>query len=82
MGQNRSDLFLLLGSRQNGKALLSCYISKELTADGKLNAGAIVRDLGKHIQGGGGGQAFFATAGGKNPDGIEAALASAAQYLS
>ena len=81
MGQNRTDLFLLLGSRQNGKALLSCYISKELTADGKLNAGTIVRELGKHIQGGGGGQPFFATAGGKNQDGIEAALAAAVQYL-
>ncbi|MDC7997486.1 alanine--tRNA ligase [Gilvibacter sediminis] len=81
MGQNRTDLFLLLGSRQNGKALLSCYISKELAADRKLNAGTIVRELGKHIQGGGGGQPFFATAGGKNPDGIEAALTAAAQYL-
>ena len=81
MGQNRDDLFLLLGSRQNGKALLSCYISKELTADGKLNAGTIVRELGKHIQGGGGGQPFFATAGGKNPDGIAAALSAAKSYL-
>ena len=81
MGQNRDDLFLLLGSRQNGKALLSCYISKELTADGKLDAGTIVRELGKHIQGGGGGQPFFATAGGKNPDGIAAALTAAKAYL-
>ncbi|WP_374957887.1 alanine--tRNA ligase [Gilvibacter sp.] len=81
MGQNRTDLFLLLASRQNGKALLSCYISKELAAQGKLNAGTIVRELGKHIQGGGGGQPFFATAGGKNPDGISAALEAASAYL-
>ena len=81
MGQNRDDLFLLLGSRANGKALLSCYISKALTADGKLNAGTIVRELGKHIQGGGGGQPFFATAGGKNPDGIAQALEAAKTYL-
>ncbi|WP_420380013.1 alanine--tRNA ligase [Gilvibacter sp.] len=81
MGQNRTDLFLLLASRQNGKALLSCYISKELAAQGKLNAGTIVRELGKHIQGGGGGQPFFATAGGKNPDGIPAALEAASAYL-
>lgn len=81
MGQNRTDLFLLLASSQNGKALLSCYISKELAAQGKLNAGTIVRELGKHIQGGGGGQPFFATAGGKNPDGIPAALEAASAYL-
>ena len=81
MGQNRTDLFLLLASRRNGKALLSCYISKELAAQGKLNAGTIVRELGKHIQGGGGGQPFFATAGGKNPDGIPAALEAASAYL-
>ncbi|ARV12496.1 alanine--tRNA ligase [Gilvibacter sp. SZ-19] len=81
MGQNRTDLFLLLASRQNGKALLSCYISKELAAQGKLNAGTIVRELGKHIQGGGGGQPFFATAGGKNPDGIPAALEATSAYL-
>jgi alanyl-tRNA synthetase len=81
MGQNRTDLFLLLASRRNGKALLSCYISKELAAQGKLNAGTIVRELGKHIQGGGGGQPFFATAGGKNPDGISAALEAASAYL-
>lgn len=81
MGQNRTDLFLLLASRQNGKALLSCYISKELAGQGKLNAGTIVRELGKHIQGGGGGQPFFATAGGKNPDGIPAALEAASAYL-
>ena len=61
------DLFLLLGSKQDGKAILSCYISKNLVEEKNFNAGKIVRELGKHIQGGGGGQAFFATAGGKNP---------------
>ena len=81
LGQNRENLFLVLASKKGGKPVISCYISKELVAAKDLNAGAIVRDLGKHIQGGGGGQAFFATAGGKNPEGIPAALAAAADLV-
>ncbi|MDX1278514.1 alanine--tRNA ligase [Oceanihabitans sediminis] len=81
LGQNQSNIFLLFATEQNGKALLSCYISKELVAERDLNAGTVVRELGKHIQGGGGGQPFFATAGGKNPDGIETALNEAKSYL-
>ncbi len=81
MGQNKDNLFLLFGTEQKGKALLSCYISKELAASKNLNAGTIVRELGKFIQGGGGGQAFFATAGGKNPAGIEEALSKAKDYI-
>ena len=45
MGQNRKDLFLLFASEKDGKAILSCYISKELANDRKLNAGTIVREL-------------------------------------
>ena len=82
MGNGIDNLFLLFGTTQGGKALLSCYISKELVASKNLNAGTIVRELGKFIQGGGGGQPFFATAGGKNPDGIDEALAKARDYLS
>ena len=81
LGSNYSNLFLLLGSSHNGKAILSCYISKELVAEKELNAGQIVRELGKHIQGGGGGQPFFATAGGKNPDGIKDALKASEDYI-
>ncbi|WP_055444530.1 alanine--tRNA ligase [Lacinutrix himadriensis] len=81
LGENQTNLFLLFATEQNGKALLSCYISKELVAEKGLNAGTVVRELGKYIQGGGGGQPFFATAGGKNPDGIEAALAESKNYL-
>lgn len=82
MGQNKDNLFLLFGTEQNGKALLSCYISKELVASKNLNAGTIVRELGKYIQGGGGGQPFFATAGGKNPSGIDEAIKKTKEYIS
>ncbi|SDH97912.1 alanine--tRNA ligase [Winogradskyella thalassocola] len=81
LGSQFENLFLIFGAENDGKAILSCYISKELVASKGLNAGTIVRELGKHIQGGGGGQPFFATAGGKNPDGIEAALEAAKNYL-
>ncbi|WPY98166.1 alanine--tRNA ligase [Christiangramia sp. OXR-203] len=75
------DLYILFATEQNGKALLSCYISKGLVEKSDLNAGQIVRELGKYIQGGGGGQAFFATAGGKKPEGIDEALQHAKDYL-
>jgi len=82
MGKNHEQLFLLLASDQDGKALLSCYISKDLVTQKGLNAGTIVRELGKYIQGGGGGQPFFATAGGKNPAGIPEALEKARDFIS
>ncbi len=81
LGSQFDNLFLLFGAENDGKALLSCYVSKELVANKGLNAGQIVRELGKHIQGGGGGQPFFATAGGKNPEGIEEALNQAKKFL-
>ena len=81
LGENKTDVFILFATEQGGKALLSCYISKELVASKDLNAGTVVRELGKHIQGGGGGQPFFATAGGKNPAGIQAAIDAAKDYL-
>ena len=81
LGSQFENLFLLFGAENDGKAILSCYISKELVASKNLNAGTIVRELGKYIQGGGGGQPFFATAGGKNPNGIDEALKAAIDYI-
>jgi alanyl-tRNA synthetase len=77
LGGQFEDLFLVFASELNGKAILSCYVSKPLVESHDLNAGQIVRTLGKYIQGGGGGQPFFATAGGKNPAGISEALKAA-----
>ncbi len=81
LGNEIDNLFILFGSNNDGKALLTCYISKELVKERDLNAGQIVRELGKFIQGGGGGQPFFATAGGKKPEGIAEALEKAKEYL-
>ncbi len=75
------NLVAVFGTNQNGKALLSCYISKNLVSEKELNAGQIVRELGKFIHGGGGGQPFYATAGGKNPEGIAEALEAAKKFL-
>lgn len=74
LGQKHDNLFAVLGTEQDGKALLSCYISKPLVEAKGLNANQIIKELGSFIQGGGGGQPFFATAGGKNPEGIAKAL--------
>ena len=80
LGNEFNRLFLLFGTNIRGKAILTCYISKGIVSD-KLHAGTIVRELGKYIHGGGGGQPFFATAGGKNPEGIQQALTAAKNYL-
>jgi len=77
LAKEKEAAFIVLGAEQNDKALLSCYISPKLVSEKGWDAGHIIRTLGKHIQGGGGGQNFFATAGGKNPKGIESALEEA-----
>lgn len=70
-----SNLVAVIGGVADGKCTLSIMISDNLVKDKDLNAGQIIREASKFIQGGGGGQAEFATAGGKNPDGIEQAIA-------
>ena len=82
LGKEFQNLFLLFAtSEKKDKAMLTCYVSKELANDRGYDAGKVVRELGKLIHGGGGGQAFFATAGGKNPGGIPEALERAVDYL-
>jgi alanyl-tRNA synthetase len=81
LGNLGDNLFLVLATAEDHKPMLTCYISKELVAAKNLNAGQVVRELGKYIQGGGGGQPFFATAGGKNIDGIKEALEKAVDFI-
>lgn len=64
----------ILGGRSDGKCSLSMIVSDDLVAEKGIHAGNLIREASSLIQGGGGGQAFFATAGGKNADGIDAAL--------
>ncbi len=75
------NLFLVLGSENDGKATLSVLVSDDLIASKNMNAGNIVRELAKAIQGGGGGQPGFATAGGKNPQGLDEALKLARNFV-
>ena len=67
-------MLCVIGSAYEGKPTLSVMISDDLVADHSLNAGQMVREAAKLIQGGGGGQPHFATAGGKNVDGLSAAV--------
>ncbi len=75
------DLFLVIGTESGGKANLTVIISENLTKEKGLNAGQIIREIAKEIQGGGGGQPHFATAGGKNPAGIEKAFAKSREMI-
>ena len=72
---------IVFGAEVNGKAQLLIAISRELTESKGLNAGNMIRELAKEIQGGGGGQPFFATAGGKDASGLERAIDKARKML-
>ncbi|MCD4698291.1 MAG: alanine--tRNA ligase, partial [Bacteroidales bacterium] len=76
------NMVLLLGIQNEGKANLSLMVSESLVKEKDLNAGSMIREIAKEIQGGGGGQAHFATAGGKNPGGFEKAFSVAKKLIS
>jgi alanyl-tRNA synthetase len=75
------NVFLVFATVDNGKPIISVTISKNLVEEKGMHAGNIVRELAKEIKGGGGGQPHFATAGGKDPQGIERALAKAEEFI-
>ena len=75
--QQVDNLFLVLAADIKGKPQVAVMIADELVKDKDLNAGNMVRDLAKHIQGGGGGQPFFATAGGKKVEGLDDVVSAA-----
>ncbi|MFN8208681.1 MAG: alanine--tRNA ligase [Bacteroidales bacterium] len=76
-----NPLFLILGCKAAGKAHLALMISQDLIDSNKLNAGQIIREISKEIKGGGGGQPFFATAGGTDESGLERAISMAVEIL-
>lgn len=68
------NLIMLVGNVSDGKPSLSLVMTDDVQQKHQLNASTIIRDLAKEIQGGGGGQAFYATAGGKKAEGIKSAI--------
>lgn len=74
------DLYLVLGTHAGGKVSISLMISDSLIKKHNLHAGNIIREAAKEILGGGGGQPFYATAGGKKPEGLKAAIEKALKF--
>ena len=74
LGNDIKSLYLVLGTKKNNKPILCCFISKDLVKSKNYDASEVVKILGKYIDGSGGGQKFYATAGGKKISGLKDAL--------
>ena len=81
IGTSKPNSFVVLASVEDGLPNIHCYIAKELVANKGLNAGTVIRELGKYIDGNGGGQTFFASGKGKNPKGIAEVLENAVSFV-
>jgi len=80
-GSTQSNSVIVLGSISDDKPSISCYVSEDLVKTRGLSASVIVKDLGKYINGGGGGQPTLASAGGKKPEGLKEALEKAVDFV-
>ncbi|OXA73635.1 alanine--tRNA ligase [Flavobacterium aquidurense] len=81
LGSSKADSFVFLASVEDGLPNIHCYIAKDLVAGKSLNANAVIKELGKYIEGNGGGQPFFASGKGKNANGVAEALAKAIEFV-
>jgi len=81
IGTSKPNSFVFLASVEDNAPNIHCYISKELVAEKGLNAGNVIRELGKYIDGNGGGQPFFASGKGKNVLGIKEALEKVIEFV-
>ena len=81
IGNSKPNSFVVLASIEDNLPNINCYISKELVAEKGLNANAVIKELGKYIDGNGGGQPFFASGKGKNVTGINEALETAKKFI-
>jgi len=81
IGTSKPNTFVVLASVEDGLPNIHCYIAKELVANKGLNAGTVIRELGKYIDGNGGGQPFFASGKGKDTKGITAVLENAVNFV-
>ena len=81
IGSSIPNSFVVLASIEDNAPNIHCYIAKELVVSNNLNANVVIKELGKYIDGNGGGQPFFASGKGKNSTGIKEALEMAIQFI-
>ncbi|SNB21404.1 Alanine--tRNA ligase [Flavobacterium psychrophilum] len=81
LGSLKPNSFVVLASIEENMPNIHCYIAKELVAGKGLSANVVIKELGKYIEGNGGGQPFFASGKGKNVSGIKEALQKAIEFV-